>query len=142
MPSKRRNNGRSKKNRGHTRPVNCENCGRLSGKVLLSFDLNSELFRAFWCPCECEQDKIIKRFMVKDFFDASTKKDLNDSSAYPSLAGTTGMLMPKLYLKNQYCISCAIHLRVVRVRNSQDRKVRHQRHVRPEARRVSVIFSF
>jgi small subunit ribosomal protein S26e len=89
-----------------------------------------------------EQDKIIKRFMVKDFFDASTKKDLTDASAYPGLAGTNqGLLMPKLYLKNQYCISCAIHLRVVRVRNSEDRKQRFQRHVRPEARRVRKPFS-
>ena len=32
MPSKRRNNGRSKKNRGHTTAVTCSNCHRLVPK--------------------------------------------------------------------------------------------------------------
>ena len=80
--------------------------------------------------------------MVKDFFDASTKKDLSDACAYPNLSGTSGMLMPKLYLKNQYCISCAIHLRVVRVRSVCDRKQRYQRHARPEARRVAFFIFY
>ena len=32
MPKKRRNGGRSKKNRGHTRAVHCDHCKRLVGK--------------------------------------------------------------------------------------------------------------
>jgi len=32
MPSKRRNNGRGKKNKGHSNAVNCINCGRKVGK--------------------------------------------------------------------------------------------------------------
>ena len=32
MPSKRRNNGRNKKNKGHSNVVNCTNCGRIVAK--------------------------------------------------------------------------------------------------------------
>lgn len=59
MPVKRRNGGRSKKNRGHTNPVNCLNCHRLVPK-----------------------DKAIKRFLVKDMVDASSKRDINEALAF------------------------------------------------------------
>ena len=58
MPKKRRNNGRNKKGRGHTKNVNCDNCNRL-----------------------CPKNKAIKRYMVRDICDASTKSDINDAKA-------------------------------------------------------------
>jgi small subunit ribosomal protein S26e len=95
MAVKRRNGGRSKKNRGHVKPVVCSNCGRLVGK-----------------------DKAIKRYTVRDIVDASSRRDIKEVMTMETLN------MPKLYVKLQYCVSCAIHARIVRVRSVEDRKNR------------------
>mmetsp|Transcript_98688 Transcript_98688/g.136997 ORF Transcript_98688/g.136997 Transcript_98688/m.136997 type:complete len:117 (-) Transcript_98688:341-691(-) len=95
MPSKRRNNGRNKKNRGHTVPVACGNCRRLVPK-----------------------DKAIKRYTVRDMVDGSSKRDLKDASVY------SYFVVPKLYNKLAYCVSCAIHARIVRVRSVELRRNR------------------
>ena len=95
MPSKRRNNGRSKTNGGRAIRSRCENCHRVVGK-----------------------DKAIKRFMVKNIVEASAKKDISDAEVFENL------LMPKVFQKTYYCVSCAIHSRIVRVRSRDERKIR------------------
>ena len=101
MPSKRRNNGRSKKNKGHSDVVNCLNCGRIVAK-----------------------DKAIKRFQMRNMVDGSSKRDIKDNYAYET---TDNFQLPKIYVKQEYCVSCAIHARVVRVR-SQTRGDRNKRY--------------
>ena len=95
MPKKRRNGGRAKSNRGHTVAASCTNCGRLVPK-----------------------DKAVKRYTVRNMVDASSLRDIRDNRAYENFS------IPKFYIKLVYCISCAIHSRVVKVRSVEDRKNR------------------
>merc|ERR1711935_792611 len=86
MPSKRRNNGRGKKNKGHSDIVVCVSTGRSVPK-----------------------DKAIKRFQMKPICDASSKRDIQEASAYKG----QGFHLPKIYIKQYYSISAAIHSRIV-----------------------------
>jgi small subunit ribosomal protein S26e len=95
MTQKRRNGGKNRKNRGHVKPVRCCNCYRAVPK-----------------------DKAVKRFLVKNMVDAASQRDLTEASAYQEYA------VPKLYIKMEYCVGCAIHAHIVRVRSAADRRVR------------------
>ena len=100
MPKKRRNNGRNKNNKGKAIPIHCTNCCRLVPK-----------------------DKAIKRYVIKNMVDASSKRDIEECSVYTDKEEP--YTMPKLYFKNEYCVACAIHSRIVRVRSGEDRRVRY-----------------
>ena len=45
-------------------------------------------------------------------------RDIKDASAFENYQ------LPKLYIKQYYCIEAAVHQRIVRVRSSEDRKNR------------------
>merc|ERR1712023_171976 len=57
----------------------------------------------------------IKRFQVRNMVDASSQRDIREASVYQTF------MLPKLYMKMLYCVSCAIHGRIVRVQNKVHR---------------------
>ena len=96
MPHKRRNNGKNRKNRGHVKNVVCATSNRLVPK-----------------------DKAIKKYVIRDMIDGSSKEDIKKQSAFEG-----ELVLPKMYHKLYYSISCAIHSRIVRSRSRTDRRVR------------------
>ena len=64
------------------------------------------------------KDKAIKRFIVRNIVDASSMRDIRDASAFETYA------LPKIYIKQYYCIEAAVHQRIVRSRSRTDRRNR------------------
>jgi small subunit ribosomal protein S26e len=89
---KRRNHGRNRHGRNHTRQVLCDGCAAKPAK-----------------------DKAIKRFTVRNMVDKSSLRDLSDASIIENYE------LPKFYIKLHYCISCAVHRKIVRPRAKVER---------------------
>jgi len=58
---------------------------------------------------------------MRNIVDGSSKRDIKENFAYDQ----GDFYMPKVFLKACYCVSCAIHGRIVRVRIVGDRRKRY-----------------
>jgi len=96
MPTKRRNHGRNKKGRGNVVRVRCQ----VTGKAV-------------------PKDKAVCRMSIKNMVDKACERDVKDHSVF-----TNTYMIPKLYVKNYYCIEAAVHQRIVKVRSRKDRRIR------------------
>ena len=84
MAKKRRNNGHRNRNRGHVNRSCCNSCGGLVPK-----------------------DKGIIKYINKPIVNSSIILDIKKASVYENYT------IPKQYYKLIYCISCAVHRKLV-----------------------------
>lgn len=96
MPVKRKNHGRAKTNRGSVNNVQCVQCGRLAPK-----------------------DKAVSRATNNPIIEAASMDDLNLATIYQKPD------VPSFFNIDSYCVSCACHLRIVKVRSEYHRKERY-----------------
>ncbi|KAM0672092.1 40S ribosomal protein S26 [Ordospora colligata] len=76
--------------------LHCDKCGRITPK-----------------------DKAVKRFRIQSLIEQASFDDLKLATIYDVFE------VPRIGYKSQFCISCACHAKIVRVRSTKGRKLRY-----------------
>jgi small subunit ribosomal protein S26e len=127
MTVKRRNHGRNKKGRGHVKRVRCASTAKAipKDKAIKRFIVRCERGEAgrggkrrpglHASHAKCSSLSLSRRNIV----DASSLRDVKEASVYGE-----NFILPKLYIKQYYCVEAAVHQRIVRSRSAEARKNR------------------
>lgn len=135
MTVKRRNHGRNKHGRGHVKRVRCVSTGKAIPKdkavkrfIVRNIVETSALRDMKEASCiEGVRSSAIGRARRTAFCKQHVDRALIFACprrACPPPKMRAGYQLPKIYIKNYYCIEAAIHQRVVRVRSREARKIR------------------
>lgn len=71
------------------------------------------------CGAVVPKDKAIKRFRIQPLVEQASFDDLKLATIYEVFE------VPRIGYKSQYCVSCACHAKIVRVRSAQGRRIRY-----------------
>ena len=102
MPKKRKNAGRRKGEKGRVKYVQCSICGRV-----------------------IPEDKAIKKVVLVPLVPPEIRQELERQMREAQERGEEFVLPPYIPVKREvryYCISCAVHHHIVRIRPRDERK--------------------